>query len=625
MVSSPPPPAARTSSRSLLSRSRSKASAAAGFASSVRPASADGAHHHHLHLGAAAAGSSTKRRSWALGDEAAAEESGRTLRGCPGPLPDAAKFGLSLDLGMTKEGQGLDRTVARFVTYHEGGAAATGGPCFRFRVGANMDNLTEHWPACPTKFGRDVLPAPQDQLVQDRGALMLAMLHRFGSAAEPWPLDPYGLPDWAGVTDALRGPPGEGFYPVHPSDVEGVSDTATRELASKLMDLLEQPRSRLGCVGGALRLIAQSEEGAALGITDRAVMAKFLRRRAEPTPDARTGGLYATESEIGAEALWDDDDERELAWVQGLAEQASEAVGALYQRKLRAISEGGVSAAAGAEAAMAGEALQSEDSRRLLQRRQRQLSQQRPSSAAPTVGRGDVSAWQQDYGQHTPSVHAAWVATRKQRGISAWASVRHIAGVGGPPLHHEHETGGSLISPLGQGAERPTSQKTAQGSVQGAEHGATVEEEEQLDLALEDMFDVDASRTFFVNRIPRVLTPGASYFDKSEGSIAPTPLELFHASRLEDASVRRRPATAGGSSRMSSSFGASTAASRKFERTLCTSGLWWQQSCICLQGRTCLAAPWLRTSAGRRGNRKAPPPLARRTQASAAAPARVWA
>ena len=40
--------------------------------------------------------------------------------------------------------------------------------------------------------------------------------------------------------------------------------------------------------------------------------------------------------------------------MQGLAEQASEAVGALYQRKLRAISEGGVSAAAGAEAAMAG-------------------------------------------------------------------------------------------------------------------------------------------------------------------------------------------------------------------------------------------------------------------------------
>ena len=64
-------------------------------------------------------------------------------------------------------------------------------------------------------------------------------------------------------------------------------------------------------MGGALRLIAQSEEGAALGITARAVMAKFLRRRAEPTPDARTGGLYATESEMGAEALWDDDDERE--------------------------------------------------------------------------------------------------------------------------------------------------------------------------------------------------------------------------------------------------------------------------------------------------------------------------
>ena len=77
-------------------------------------------------------------------------------------------------------------------------------------------------------------------------------------------------------------------------------------------------RSRLGCVGGALRLIAQSEEGAALGITDRAVMAKFLRRRAEPTPDARTGGLYATESEMGAEALWDPL-KLTLKWSVGIA------------------------------------------------------------------------------------------------------------------------------------------------------------------------------------------------------------------------------------------------------------------------------------------------------------------
>lgn len=55
-----------------------------------------------------------------------------------------------------------------------------------------------------------------------------------------------------------------------------------------------------------------------------------------------------------------------------------------------------------------------------------------------------------------------------------------------------------------------------------------MEEEEQLDGTLEDMFDIDASRTFFMNRIPRVLTPGASYFDRSEGTTMPTPLEVFH-------------------------------------------------------------------------------------------------
>ena len=37
---------------------------------------------------------------------------------------------------------------------------------------------------------------------------------------------------------------------------------------------------------------------------------------------------------------------------------------------------------------------------------------------------------------------------------------------------------------------------------------ATVEEEAELDQALEDMFEQDASRLFWLNRIPRALTSG---------------------------------------------------------------------------------------------------------------------
>jgi ribosomal protein S12 methylthiotransferase accessory factor YcaO len=45
------------------------------------------------------------------------------------------------------------------------------------------------------------------------------------------------------------------------------------------------------------------------------------------------------------------------------------------------------------------------------------------------------------------------------------------------------------------------------GSVHGAS-AATVEEEAELDQALEDMFEQDASRLFWLNRIPRALTSG---------------------------------------------------------------------------------------------------------------------
>ena len=77
--------------------------------------------------------------------------------------------------------------------------------------------------------------------------------------------------------------------------------------------------------------ITKTEEGADLGLNARSIMAKFLRRRAEPTADARTGRLHATVSApvLGAvpsarpEALWTDEDEHELAWVEGLAEQAN--------------------------------------------------------------------------------------------------------------------------------------------------------------------------------------------------------------------------------------------------------------------------------------------------------------
>ena len=192
------------------------------------------------------------KHSWNLSDAEAKTATARKLRGCPGPLPDAAKFGMYQDLGVSDKG--LDKTIRRFVSFCAEGAAKTHGPCFRFRIGANMHKLTEHWPACPKKHGTDVLPAPHDQLLQHVADMSNAMLERFGSGSnEPWPLDAHGFPDWDGVTDELRGPPGEGFYPVHPLDVEEASELATLELASKLHTLLEQPESKQGSVGAALR------------------------------------------------------------------------------------------------------------------------------------------------------------------------------------------------------------------------------------------------------------------------------------------------------------------------------------------------------------------------------------
>jgi hypothetical protein len=540
------------------------------------------------------------RRSWDVPDEEAEALRRRKLKGCPGPLPDAAKFGMYQDLGLSDKG--LDKTIQRFVQYWPEGAAKTHGPCFRFRTGANMYKLTEHWPACPTKHGAEALPAPQDQLVQHVGDLMDAMQERCGSAREPWPLDTHGFPDWNGVTDGLRGPPGKAFYPVHPSDVEHASDLATRELASKLMYLLEQPESRMGSVGAALRIVAQSEEGEELGITGRSVMAKFLRRRAEPNPDARTGGVHATNVPGAAgipenahpEALWTDEDETELAWVEERAEQATAALGELYQRKMRAIREGGVRSTAAGRGEPAGAddstgVVSADDGRERrrqeLQRRRHQT--QRPSSAAAALSMGisQPSTWQKEYGETPPSVNKALLETRAQRGAAAWASVRHIAGVGGAPLDREQDrkqqqhgksrsgsrprSPGSPKSPTehssssspraGGASNRPSSasprsaksdqsrgssastrtsraataspQRGSRAAKPGQNHGSTAEEEEQLDATLEDMFDIDASRTFFMNRIPRVLTPGASYFDRSEGTVMPTPLEVFHNSR----------------------------------------------------------------------------------------------
>ncbi len=491
------------------------------------------------------------RRSWDLPEEEAERLRVRKLKGCPGPLPSAAKFCMYQDLGISDKG--LDRTVQRFVSFWPEGAAKTHGPCFRIRTGANMHKLTEHWPACPTKHGAEVLPAPQDQLVQNVGDLMDAMQERCSTERKPWPLDAHGFPDWSGVTDGLRGPPGKGYYPVHPSDVEEASDLATRDLASKLVYLLEQPESQMGSVGAALRIVAQSEEGEELGITGRSVMATFLRRRAEPAPDPRTGGLHTTA--IPESPLWNDQDENELAWVEGLAEQATAALGELYQRKMRAIREGGVETAPSAVREGHPVADDGRERRRQQLQRRRHLSQ-RPKSAAAafSMGSDQVSTWQKEYGETPPSVNKALLEVRRQRGTAAWNSVRHVAGVGGPPAsrYPKGRNGRSLrpdTSPP-RGSKAPPDQM----------HGSTVEEEEQLDATLEDMFDIDASRTFFMNRIPRVLTPGASYFDRSEGTVVPTPLETFHLSRSwqagqtegneEESSLsvlqQRRPMTASG-------------------------------------------------------------------------------
>jgi hypothetical protein len=93
------------------------------------------------------------------------------------------------------------------------------------------------------------------------------------------------------------------------------------------------------------------------------------------------------------------------------------------------------------------------------------------------------------------------------------AQVRHLAGVGGQATAPPRQALGSRSS-----INRPERAKAGassggaggqqgMGSVHGAS-AATVEEEAELDQALEDMFEQDASRLFWLNRIPRALTSG---------------------------------------------------------------------------------------------------------------------
>lgn len=67
-----------------------------------------------------------KKNSWNLPDAEEETTKRRMLRGCPGPLPDAAKFGMYQDLGLSDKG--LDKTIRRFVSYWAEGAAKTHGP-----------------------------------------------------------------------------------------------------------------------------------------------------------------------------------------------------------------------------------------------------------------------------------------------------------------------------------------------------------------------------------------------------------------------------------------------------------------------------------------------------------------
>ena len=75
------------------------------------------------------------------------------------------------------------------------------------RKGSNLDKLIQHWPACPTKYGRDVLPSIGDQILQTKADLLAAMQTRMDSFKN---LDAEGFPNWPVIADELRSPPGAG-------------------------------------------------------------------------------------------------------------------------------------------------------------------------------------------------------------------------------------------------------------------------------------------------------------------------------------------------------------------------------------------------------------------------------
>jgi len=383
----------------------------------------------------------------------------KLVAGCPAPLPDP-RYPKWEDIGGKKFQKGVNKRWVELVEWKGGEAGGEGG---FFRQGHFTFKATTPTRAILTfakKFcdipldaaGVPFPPKPGDVLIRslaDLAAHVQANIEKLEYRAD-------GEPDWVAYTDLLR----EGHFPVNVPDVKRVVAAITGSLTDQVMKLLGRAEYRGAELGEAVRLAAtepqkhldpEEEQPVPPGCTAERFLAGFLGTVDEP-PE-----------------FWTEDQERQLEWVQEVAEQATKTLGILVRNKERKIK--------GNRNALEGSA------------KERLNNAKRGTAARPRT----EPAWPAGWGDHEAELRAQLGLTKDSkfdrqteqeiaaqmeelttaRSNALWGCSRNIAAASGTTTHTPR---------VGDKTDRS--------------------EEERLDAALKDMFEADSTRMLLLYRLP---------------------------------------------------------------------------------------------------------------------------
>ena len=387
----------------------------------------------------------------------------KLVANCPAPLPDP-RYPKWEDTGGAKVIKGLNRRWEKILGWMPGEAGGQGGYFvdghYAFKTTAPakvVEKFAENFGEIPLdSAGVPFPPSPGDVLI--RSLADLAKIVQKNAHALEYRED--GEPDWAGFVDLLRegADDAPGHFPVNPKDVKRVTTAVTNQLAKQTLSVIAKPNNDGAEMGEAVRLLvtepakhADAEEE--IAVPEGCTAARFL-----------AGFLGSTDEQEGE---WGPEQERQLQWVQSVAQQASKALGTLVRNK---------------ENKIMANRLNLEGSAKERRNNEKRNSRPRTEPAWPAGwGEREQELREQlglnkhtNFDQNTEQEITAQMEELQQaRSNSLWGCCRNIAAASNTV------------------------------TVTPREGGATDRnEEERLDSALKEMFDADQTRMLLLYRLP---------------------------------------------------------------------------------------------------------------------------